>query len=431
MIHAFIFCVSIMLCAQALFSIYLMLYAWEYPERRRCGSAPDSFLPPHFSFTVLLPARHEEAVIYETVQCIWAADYPSHLLEIVVICHVDDTGTIAEAQRAVEDIHSPHARVATFARPPINKPHSLNVGLRQTSNQVVTIFDAEDDISPDIFNLINTIMLTEKVGVIQAGVQLMNFSDHWFGVHNCMEYFFWFKSRLHFHANAGCILLGGNTAFIRRDLIEQIGGWDERCLTEDAEIGLRLSSLDTPIRVVYDARHTTREETPASVGAFIRQRTRWHQGFLQVLRKRSWRNLPRLHQRLLALYTLSYPCFQALLTLLWPLTLLAMLALKETTATAIISILPFYSLFLTFVVNVIGAFYFKREYKCKFTFLHFFGMAVTFLPFQLLIGISAVRAVYRELRKQNNWEKTEHIGAHREQESLAMVVEKSSPGIRH
>ena len=66
---------------------------------------------------------------------------------------------------------------------------------RATSNsfEVVTIFDAEDDIDPNIFNVVNTTMLDEPVNVVQAGVQLMNFTDHWFSIHNVLEYFFWFR----------------------------------------------------------------------------------------------------------------------------------------------------------------------------------------------------------------------------------------------
>jgi len=150
----------------------------------------------------------------------------------------------------------------------------------------------------------------------------MNFSDHWFSLHNCLEYFFWFKSGLHFYSRLGMIPLGGNTVFFPPRLLARLGGWDEHCLTEDADIGVRLSVLGVPIRVIYDARHSTREETPESVSAFIRQRTRWHQGFLQVLRKGDWLAFPRFSQKLFAGLILASPVVQALFMLLWPLTLL-------------------------------------------------------------------------------------------------------------
>jgi cellulose synthase/poly-beta-1,6-N-acetylglucosamine synthase-like glycosyltransferase len=405
--------ISLIFLFTSLLSLKQMLYAWEHPDRLAAIRAPASFLAPRYSFTVLLPARHEEAVIYETIKRVWAAKYPSHLLEVVVICHVSDTGTIAEAHRAIQDLGSPRIRVETFSPPPINKPHGLNVGLQRTSHEVVTIFDAEDDINPDIFQMVNTVMLKEGVGIIQAGVQLMNFSDHWFSIHNCLEYFFWFKSGLQFYSAIGTIPLGGNTVFFRRPLLEQIGGWDERCLTEDADIGLRLSSLNQPIRVIYDAQHVTREETPDSVGAFVRQRTRWHQGFLQVFRKGSWLSLPRLRQKLLAGYILSSPLLQAMVLLLWPLNIFEALWLKESVLVTMVSFLPLYAFLFQFLATLLGVFMFTKEYNLKFSFLKLPAMAITYIPYQVLLGISAVRAIYRELCQQTNWEKTNHLGAHR------------------
>ncbi len=405
--------ISVLLFIQSTFSLYLMLYSWDSAEKLLSIAAPSSFLAPRYSFSVLLPARHEEAVIYQTIQRVWSANYPSHLLEIVVICHADDAGTIAEARRAIRAIGSPLVRVETFSDAPINKPHALNIGFKRTFNQIVTIFDAEDDIDLNLFKMMNTVMIKEGVGVVQSGVQLMNFNDHWFGIHNCLEYFFWFKSRLHFYAQVGMIPLGGNTVFVRRKLLERVNGWDEHCLTEDADIGLRLSVLGERIRVVYDSQHVTREETPDSVASFIRQRTRWQQGFIQVLWKGVWSSMPRLSQRLLALYTLSYPYFQGILTLIIPVTVVEVFFLKVPVVITMIGFLPLYSLLIQLVITIVGAYSFTKEYQRRFSLLNLIGLIATFLPYQWLLGISSIRGVYRELLKQNNWEKTAHMGAHR------------------
>lgn len=408
--------ISLALFAQTVFSVYLMLYAWHRPEQLEAGSGPRSFLPPRLSFTVLLPARREEAVIFETIKRVLSAHYPEGLVEVLVICHVADAGTIAEVERARRELGDSRLRVETFADGPVTKPHALNVGLQRSSYDVVTVFDAEDDIDADIFNVINTVMQEEETGIVQGGVQLMNFRDHWFGSLNCLEYFFWFKSRLHFHAHVGMIPLGGNTVFVRRPLLEGIGGWDQHCLTEDADVGIRLSALGEPIRVVYDAQHVTREETPPSVAAFVRQRTRWSQGFLQVLGKGTWRALPRRGQRILALYTLGYPLLQAALMLLWPITLAALFWLKLPVPVVMVSFLPFYAFGLQYLVNVVGAYQFCREYQLRFPLLLPIGMAISFFPFQWLLGLAALRAVYRQLSSQYNWEKTAHLGAHRRRE---------------
>jgi cellulose synthase/poly-beta-1,6-N-acetylglucosamine synthase-like glycosyltransferase len=149
------------------------------------------------------------------------------------------------------------------------------------------------------------------------------------------------------------------------------------------------------------------------VGQLIKQRTRWCQGFLQVLRKGAWRGLPRLGQRLLAVYTLAYPLLQAALLLLWPLLLPVALWLELPLLVTIVSFLPLYVLLLQFVATAIGARLFTREYGFRLPLLMPAAMALTFLPYQWLLGLSALRAVYRELRREQSWEKTAHTGAHR------------------
>ena len=64
------------------------------------------------------------------------------------------------------------------------------------------------------------------------------------------------------------------------------------------------------------------------MGQFVKQRTRWNQGFLQVLLKGDWRRLPTWPQRLLALYTLAFPLVQAVMMLYVPLSLWMMLFAK-------------------------------------------------------------------------------------------------------
>jgi cellulose synthase/poly-beta-1,6-N-acetylglucosamine synthase-like glycosyltransferase len=426
---------SLLLLVHGLFSLYVMLYAWDHEEHAE-APAPTSFLPPQLSFAVLLPARYEEQVIFQTICSIAKANYPAHLLEIVVICAEDDLGTIQEAHRAIRSLAElgvPPVRLQTFSSGPINKPRALNVGFRSTNNHVVTIFDAEDDVSSDIFNVVNTLMLQERCGIVQAGVQLMNYDEHWFSIHNALEYYFHFKSRLLYFARSGMVPLGGNTAFIRRDLVERIGGWDEDCLTEDADIGLRLSALGEATRIVYAPRYVTREETPADTASLFRQRTRWHQGFLQVLSKGQWWSLPRLGQRLLALYVLSYPIVQAILTGLWPLAAMGWFWFKVPVIVAMASWLPIYVLAFHLLATAIGAWAFTREYGLQLRLSLPLRMAVTFLPYHLLMGFAAMRALYRQLRQCRNWEKTSHIGAHRpasaatEKLSEAVACEHSLP----
>jgi cellulose synthase/poly-beta-1,6-N-acetylglucosamine synthase-like glycosyltransferase len=407
---------SLLLTAQSAYSAALMLYAWEDDMNSSRNRAPERYAAPRHSFTLLLPARHEEEVIQDTIQRVVELRYPRELVQVLVVIEAGDHGTIAKVNEKIAQLQAEgigHVRLVTFDDPPINKPHGLNVGLRQATGDVVTIFDAEDEPHPDILNVVNTLMTREDAPVVQCGVQLMNYDDRWFSVWNVLEYFFWFKSRMHYHAEAGMVPLGGNTVFMHRELLERMGGWDQECLTEDAEIGIRLSAAGVPIRVVYDDAFVTREETPPTVGQFIKQRTRWNQGFLQVLAKGDWLRLPTWRQRLLALYTLAFPLFQAIMMLYLPISLLLMVWIKVPVLVAMIAVLPVYMLLTNCVISLVGLYEFTRVHRLKPSLLSPLKMLVTYLPYQWLLSLGALRAVWRQLRRQNAWEKTRHIGAHR------------------
>jgi glycosyltransferase XagB len=243
----------------------------------------------------------------------------------------------------------------------------------------------------------------------------MNYADSWFSGLNVLEYFFWFKSRLHYHARIGMVPLGGNTIFVRRSLLEDIGGWDQYCLTEDADLGIRLSTRGVPIRIVYDDTYVTREETPPTVDQFVRQRTRWTQGFIQVLLKGHWRYMPNLRQRLLAFYTLSFPILQAALVLYVPVSLYLIFFVKVSELAAMVATLPLYMVGVHLLINLVGLHEFAGAHHLKLSPLTILKMILVYLPYQWLINFAAFRALYRHFRGVNNWEKTVHVGAHRQE----------------
>ena len=407
---------SVLLSVQAAYTVYIMLYTWDQPEAYEKAKAPSQFRPPELSFTVLLPARHEEDVIQDTIQRVVQANYPAHLIEVLVICEISDEGTIGKAQEKIEELARrgiDNVRLVIFDDKPINKPHGLNHGLRKSSNQVVTIFDAEDEIHPDIFNIVNTVMLNEGVRVVQCGVQLMNYDSSWYSTLNVLEYFFWFKSRLHYHANLGMIPLGGNTVFFTRVVMEELGGWDEKNLTEDADVGIRISARREKVRVVYDDKYVTKEETPPTLDHFMRQRTRWSQGFLQTLKKGDWLKMPLLEQRIMAFYTLGFPIAQALLALYVPVSIWMMFTVKAPVPVAIALLTPAYLVFAHYAVSAVGLYEFADAHGLQPSLRTPIMMLVTYFPYQWVLAYSSFRAALREIRGVNNWEKTAHVGAHR------------------
>src|SRR5229473_83084 len=67
--------------------------------------------------------------------------------------------------------------------------------------------------------------------------------------------------------------LPGTNFIVRKEVLEEGGGWDEEALTEDAELSLRI--LEAGHRIKFVPYAVTWEQEPETFGVWFRQRTRW------------------------------------------------------------------------------------------------------------------------------------------------------------
>jgi len=385
-----------------------MLYAWRTPEQLSGTRFPTDGSATR-TFSLIVPARHEAAVLGRTLDGLAALDHPAY--EVVVVVGDDDPETRASAE-AAEARHPDIVRVVTDASVPKSKPRALNTALPACRGEVIGVFDAEDDVHPDLLRKVDALLAETGAEMAQGGVQLVDYWSSWYSVRSCLEYYFWFRSRLHFHADERFIPLGGNTVFIRADLLREAGGWDPDCLAEDCELGVRLSARGARVAVAYEAELATREETPHTLGQLFRQRTRWHQGFLQVLRKGHWRQLPTRRQRMLARYTLAMPFLQAFTGVLIPLSLLSIPLLEVPIGLALFSFVPLVMTLVTLAVEVVGLYDLRRLFGGPARRRDVARLVLGTPFYQVVLAGAAVRAVAREGLGRNNWEKTAHAGRH-------------------
>jgi cellulose synthase/poly-beta-1,6-N-acetylglucosamine synthase-like glycosyltransferase/putative flippase GtrA len=402
-------------------TLWWMVHAWRTPESLDETGFPGPADEPQLSFSLIVPARHEKAVLGATLARLAASDHPA--FEILVVVGHDDPATAAVAERAARR-HPGLIRVLVDTNRRKNKPKALNTALPACRGDVVGVFDAEDEVHPQLLRHVDARFTATRAEVVQGGVQLMNYHSNWYSVRNVLEYYFWFRSRLHFHARKRFIPLGGNTVFVRTEVLRRAGGWDAECLAEDCELGIRLSSLGATVAVAYDPLLVTREETPATLRALLKQRTRWNQGFLQVLRKGEWRRLPTRRQRLLARYTLAMPFLQAFIGLLIPVSLAATIVAKAPTLAALMSFVPLVPVLAVLAVEAVGLGEFCRNYGFRARWRDYLRLVLGTLPYHTLLAFAATRAVARELRGNRTWEKTAHVGAHRTEPAVAVAVER-------
>jgi len=404
------FVVTTALLVPACTNVWWMMHAWRSPEVNSAIGGTPVGRHVRTSFSAIVPFRNEaEQVVRETVDRLIGQTHDD--LQVVLSVGDDDLEAVMIAQR-IADEHPGIVRVSVDLSPSKNKPRQLNSALAVCTKEYVAVFDAESLTHPELFAHADALLTSTRSEVLQFGVQLVNHRTTWFSLRNCLEYFFWFRSRLHLHALHGFIPLGGNTVFIRRDVLTEVGGWDDRVLAEDCDLGVRLSSRGVSVAVAYDPRLVTREETPDSVRALVKQRSRWNQGFLQVLGKGDWRRLPLRRQRLLARYVLVQPYLQTLSLLAIPFGVVTALLGQLPLPVAMYSFLPLIPTVITLLFEAAGLHEFARGLDLPLGPRDYVRLVVTAVPYQVVMGYAALRAMVREWRGHADWEKTPHAGHH-------------------
>jgi putative flippase GtrA len=247
---AFILVVSVFMILVAATTLAFQLYKWWRPEHNdphRYGD-PDA---PRLPGVILVPMRHEEAVAGQTLERLAQLDHPDYWV-VPIIDHPDDPGTAAIAHDKARE-HPGKVLVCPYPEETEvhNKPIGLNAAVEmlhelQISFAWVGVADAEDLFHPDLLKLVDYRFRTTGAGIVQCGVQLMNFASDphslplpagrlararrwwqahasaWWRVANVLEYFKWFQSRLKLQAAVRVMPLGGNTVFFRREFLDAL-----------------------------------------------------------------------------------------------------------------------------------------------------------------------------------------------------------------
>ena len=299
---------SLLTSILALAIVRRMLFGWRSPQALTdIALAGERDEQPSHSFSLIVPARREERVLGDTLDRLAALDYP--YFEVLVVVGHDDDGTMSVAEDAAAR-HPETIEVVVDHYALKNKPRALNTTLPLCHGDVVGVFDAEDDVPPDLLRRLDAHLRATGADVVQSGVQKMNLRSSWYSLRSSLDSYFRSRSQMQYDADR-FLPLQGSTVFLRADALRAVGGWDPDCLAEGCDVGLRLQLYGAEIGAAHDSTLVVHEETPGTLRGLIKQRTRHDQGMLQVLRKGDWRDLPTRRQRLSAQFTLIAPFLQA------------------------------------------------------------------------------------------------------------------------
>lgn len=242
---------------------------------------PDEFP----TVSILIPAHNEEVVIENTIKSMIALNYPKEKLEVIIINDnsSDLTGSI------VDDYAKRYSFIKVVHTKPPNagkgKSGALNQGLKHSTGEIIAVYDADNTPEPDAIRYLalglkkdrNAGAIVGKFRVVNADknllTKLINIETLTFQWLAQAGRWFWFKMTT----------IPGTNFAIRRSILEKLGGWDEKALSEDTELSIRVYNLGFYIRFFPSA--ITWEQEPENLRVWWRQRTRWARGNLYVIFK--------------------------------------------------------------------------------------------------------------------------------------------------
>jgi cellulose synthase/poly-beta-1,6-N-acetylglucosamine synthase-like glycosyltransferase len=245
------------------------------------GAVPDRRLP---KVSVHVPAYNEPAeMLVQTLDALAKLDYPDY--EVLVIDNNTKDPTVWQPVQA--HCERLGARFRFFHVDPLSgfKAGALNFALRETdpAAEVVAVIDSDYVVEPDWLRELVPLFTDRRMAIVQAPQDYRDGDENLFKAMCQAEYRGFFRIGMVTRNERNAIIQHGTMTMVRRRVLEEVGGWAEWCITEDAELGLRI--FEHGYAATYVAHSYGKGLMPDTFLDFKKQRFRWAYGAVLIMRQ--------------------------------------------------------------------------------------------------------------------------------------------------
>ena len=255
-----------------------------YMTRRRQIKPTQLVMTRTPKVSVHVPAYNEPAdMMIETLDALAKLDYPD--FEVLVI----DNNTRDEAVWRPVQIHCEKlgARFKFFHVAPLSgfKAGALNYALERTDPkaEIIAAIDSDYQVEPNWLSDLIGAFENPKIAIVQSPQDYRDHDDNAFKSMCFAEYRGFFEIGMVTRNERNAIIQHGTMTLVRRSALVEVGGWGEWCITEDAELGLRI--FEAGYEAMYLSYSYGRGLMPDTFIDYKKQRFRWAYGAMQILRR--------------------------------------------------------------------------------------------------------------------------------------------------
>ncbi len=274
---------GILISLMTLYAIFTNI-AYKIKKRQQLKTPPvknEDYKP---FVSIMIPAHNEESVIANTVKTVLNLDYPN--FEIIAI---DDRSTDNTAS-VLKDLEQKYPnKVIAFIRPKDAFPGKsavLNDALEFAKGEAILVFDADATMDPDFLTNLVYELEPKDVGAVQARKIVRNKDVNLLTKCQNNE----MTMDTHFQVGRdsvkGAVELRGNGELIKREALEDIGGWNNYTITDDLDMSTRLHIKGWDVR--FCANTAVYEEGIMYLVPLYKQRRRWIEGSIRRYLEAFW-----------------------------------------------------------------------------------------------------------------------------------------------
>jgi 1,2-diacylglycerol 3-beta-glucosyltransferase len=186
---------------------------------------------------IFISAKNEQRVIENTIRNFFNLDYDKFFLWIIDDCSTDQTPVI------LENLKKEFPRLRILLRAPGSYPGksaALNDALPLAKGEVVAVFDADAYVAPYFFDLMLPVLEPEGIGAVQAQKKIYEHQEGFLVNCQASEYAVDTYFQVGRDIIGGTVELRGNGQMIKRAALVDVGGWNNKAITDDLDLTMRL-----------------------------------------------------------------------------------------------------------------------------------------------------------------------------------------------
>ncbi len=222
------------------------------------------------------------AMVMQTIDSLAGLDYPN--LEVIII---DNNTKDPAVWRPVQDYCAQlgeRFKFFHFDTMKGFKAGALNYVLSQTAPdaKVIGVIDSDYMVRPDWLKAVVPYFDDDRIAYVQAPQDHRDWTGDRFKEMLNWEYAGFFDIGMCLRNEYDAIIQHGTMTLVRKDRMEEMGGWATWCITEDTELGLRL--MQKGYGAMYSRERFGHGLTPDHFSGYKKQRFRWAYGAMQIMK---------------------------------------------------------------------------------------------------------------------------------------------------